>query len=428
MNNHKRLYVRLIVAVTVSIQPSAARCQQEPHLRLDDCYRQARENYPLVKQQSLIRRSNEFSLANISKGNLPQLSIAGQASYQSDVTKLPVQLPGASIPVLDKDQYKLYGEVAQPLTDLITVRHQKELQEANNRSQEQNLEVELFKIRERVNQLFFGILLLDEQLRQNTITKKDIAAGINKVTAAIRNGTEFRSSLDKLSAEMLRAKQRDIELQSGRQAYVQMLGAFINKPLSDSVQLEKPNEPALNNRLDRPELKAFSLQKQVFDVQNKLIDTRALPKFSLFVQGGLGRPSPVNMLSRDLSGFYIGGLRLGWSLSNFYTLRKEKKLNAIGQDQLSVQEETFVFNIMQSLTQQKAEISRLNDLISTDMEIVRLRTSIKQAASAQLDNGVITVNDYVKEINAEDQARQTASLHQIQLLMAEYSYNTISGN
>ncbi|WP_202913712.1 TolC family protein [Pararcticibacter amylolyticus] len=428
MNNRKTKVMRILLHITLSLFPSIVFPQANPVLSLEQCYSRARENYPLLKQHSLIEKSNIYSLENISKGSLPQIYINGQATYQSGVTQIPVHLPGLDMPVLNKDQYRLYGEANQALTDLITVKAQKKLQEANNQIQQQSLEAELYKIKERINQLFFGVILLEEQLRQNGLTKKDISLGIDKVTASIKNGTEFRSSLDKLKAEMLKATQKDIELKSARRAFLDMLAAFINQSLDDSVRLEKPAEPLTSGQLNRPELKSFTARKQVYDYQSNLLNIHALPKFSLFVQGGIGQPSPVNMLNPDMSGYYIAGLKLNWSISNFYTLRKEKKLNEINQALVGVEQETFVFNTRQSLLQQNSEISRLRELINTDIEIVKLRTSIKTTANSQLDNGVITVNDYVKEINAEDQARQAASLHQIQLLMAQYNYNTTAGN
>ncbi len=412
----------------VLLLPFCVYSQNSRSVKIEDCYLLARQNYPLVKQRLLIEKSNNYTIGNISKGNLPQINISGQATYQSDVTTLPIQLPGINIPAMSKDQYRLSGEVSQPVTDLIMVKQQKELQEANRKIQEQNLEVELYKIKDRINQLFFGILLIDEQLVQNTLTQKDIQTGINKVTASIKNGTDFRSSLDKLKAEMLKARQKDIELKSSRQAYSTMLGLFINQPVDENIVLEKPAEAPAGSEITRPELAAYDFQKKTYALQNKLINTRALPKFSLFFQGGLGKPSPVNMLSNEMSGYYIGGLRLNWSLSSFYTLKKEKKINDIGKDQVEVQRETFLFNTNQTLNQQDEEIEKLRKLIITDKEIVDLRTSVKSASNAQLENGVITVNDYLREIYAEEQARQSVSLHQIQLLMAEYDYKITAGN
>lgn len=396
-------------------------------LQLQQCYELAEANYPLVRQRELLERSNEYTVSNVSKGSLPQLGIYGQASYQSDVTKIPISLPGVDVPTLPKDQFRIYGELNQPLTDLVTVKYHKEIQEANAMVQEQNLEVELYKLRERINQLFFGALMLEAQLYQNRLLKTDIEIGIAKISAAIRYGTELSSSRDKLQAELLKVGQREIELEASRMAFIDMLGRFINRQLGENVTLEKPEPLVATGEIDRPELKLFQYQREAIQMQNKLISARTFPKFSLFLQAGFGQPSPVNMLSDEFSSYYLAGVRLNWTLSSFYTSGKERELLTLNQQIIDTQQETFLFNTSLTLRQQNAEITRLQSMIEKDDEIVRLRTSVKEASTVQLENGVITVNDYLREVNAEDQARSAKLLHEMQLLMAYYSLKTTSG-
>lgn len=397
-------------------------------LTLESCYELAKQNYPLVKQHELIKRTGEYTVDNISKGYLPQLSVNGQYTYQSDVTKIPITIPGVSVPGIDKDQYRIYGEVVQPITDLITVKQQKDLQRSAVQTQEQNLEVELYKLKDRVNQLYFGILLVDEQLLQNELLKKDIQSGVDRVSAALANGADYKSSRNKLQAELLKAKQRDIELKNSRKAYLDMLGLFINQTTSESALLEKPKLQAGSDVINRPELISFESQKRSYDLQKKLINSKSYPKLSLFFQGGWGKPSPVNMLSNELKEYYIGGVRLNWSLTSLYTNGKEKKILDLNKNLVDVQKETFLFNTNFSLKQQNAELSKLAELLMADKEIIELRSSIKTTSAVQLENGIITSNDYIKEVNAEDQARQNMLLHEIQLLMAQYNQKTISGN
>jgi hypothetical protein len=397
-------------------------------LTIEECYTLAQQNYPLVRQRALIARSKEYSVENIGKGSFPQVSIAGQATHQSDVTQIPITIPGVETPTISKDQYKLYGEINQPLTDLITVKQQKEVQEINATIQEQSLEVELYKLKDRVNQLFFGALLIDEQHRQNELLKKDIETGMAKVSAAISYGTELKSNLDKLKAELLKANQRSIELKASRKAYVDMLGLLINRSLDETTILQKPGTVLITDTINRPEIKLYDYQKRSYAIQNKLISTRNMPKLGLFLQGGLGRPSPVNMLSNELSSYYIGGIRLNWTLSSFYTSSKERQLLVINQNTVDTQKETFLFNTALTLKQQNGEITKLQELVSTDDEIIALRASVKDAANVQLANGVITINDFLREINAEDQARQAKLLHEMQLLMAQYSFQNTAGN
>ncbi|PRD46513.1 TolC family protein [Sphingobacterium haloxyli] len=397
-------------------------------LNLDVCYQLAENNYPLVKQYALLDKTKEYSLTNASKGYLPQINVGGQASYQSDVTQIPISLPNIDVPSMSKDQYKLYGEVSQPLTDLFMVKHQKELVYANAAVEEQKVEVELYKLKERINQFYFGILLIDAQIAQVELLKKDIRSGMNRNDVAIANGIALKSSSDVLAAELLKADQRTIELKATRKGYADMLSLFINRTIDEHTILEKPfTATALMTEINRPELKLFETQKKTFDVHNKLINNRVLPHFSLFFQGGYGRPG-LNMLNNNFDLYYIGGVRLTWNISSFYTQKQEKQLLDLSQNALEVQKETFLFNTNLTLKQQDSEIAKLEELIQTDRDIVQLRKNVKLSAQNQLAYGTTTTNDYLTYINAEDQAKQNMIVHEIQLLMAQYNFKTTSGN
>lgn len=397
-------------------------------LTIEECYRLAKTNYPLVKQAALIDKTKEYSLDNLAKGYLPQITVGGQATYQSDITAIPISLPNVHIPSLSKDQYKIYTEVNQSLTDGFTIKQQQAAAQANTAIEAQKLEVELYKLKERINQIYFGILLIDAQIQQTELVQKDIESGMEKIRAAIVNGTAFESNLDILKVELLKNKQRNIELKANRKAYTDMLGYFINKPLTEQTSLQAPVKPlvVLNNN-NRPELKLFDVQRNSFDIQSRLVNTKNIPRLGLFVQGGYGRPA-LNLLNNDFTFYYIGGLRLNWNISGLYTFKKEKQLFALNQSLLDAQKETFLFNTNISLTQQQSEINKYTDLVNADREIIMLREKLKTASAKQLQNGTITTHDYVTYINAEDQAKQNLALHQIQLFLAQYTYQTIAGN
>lgn len=396
-------------------------------LNLDSCYAMAQRNYPLVKQYALLEKSQAYSLSNAARGVLPQFSLAGQGTYQSEVTGLPISIPGVEIRTLSKDQYKLYGEVVQPITDLFTLKHQKELLRSNTKAEAQKIEVELYKLKERINQLFFGILLIDAQIQQTESLKKDIQLGLDKTNAAIANGTALKSSAMVLQAEQLKVVQRTTELKATRRAYLDMLALFTQQPLDTGVILERPMVTLVNNEINRPELRLFAAQRSIFDAQNKLISARNLPRASLFFQSGFGRPA-LNFLSNDFDSYYIGGIRFSWNLSNFYTSKNERLNLGINQDIVSLQQETFLFNTNLTLKQQNAEIAKLQELITSDQEIIQLRQNISTTAKNQLEYGTITSNDYITYLNAADQAQQGLLLHQIQLLLAQYNAKTTAGN
>lgn len=401
--------------------------QQSNSLSLDNCLEMAKQNYPLIRQYTLIEKTKEYSIANAQKAYLPQFNVAGQATYQSAVTQIPISLPSVDIPTMSKDQYKLYGEVSQSITDLFTVKDQKEYINANSEIEVQKTEVELYKLRERINNLYFGILLIDAQIKQTELLKKDIQSGIEKTNVAIANGVALKSTADNLKAELLKADQRTIELKATRKGYADMLALFIGNPIDENTVLEKPHRQMLTNTINRPELKLFDLQKKSFDVQEKLITAKNLPRLSAFFQGGLGRPG-LNMLDNDFQGYYIGGLRLSWNITGFYTYKNEKKMLANSQSMIDIQRETFLFNTNLTLKQQNADITKMQELIETDKSIVTLRESVKNTTQNQLTYGTATTNDYLIAVNAEDQAKQNLILHEIQLLMTEYNTQTTAGN
>ncbi|MEO6721835.1 MAG: TolC family protein [Ferruginibacter sp.] len=396
-------------------------------LTIDHAYEQAKQHYPLSRQRELIKKARDYSIENISKGYLPQFSVNGQATYQSDVTQVPIKIPGMELPVISKDQYRIYGEVTQSLYNGGILKDQARSQELNAVVEEQKLEADLYKLKESVNQLFFGILLIDEQIKQTSFAKSDIQSGINKAQAAVDNGTALKSSVAVLKAELLKTDQKTIELKAARKAYMDMLGLFLNQQIDDNTVLTKPNTPTLVADVKRPELLVFTAQRNVLDLQDKMLSSRNLPKVNLFLQGGYGRPA-LNMLSNKFEAYYIGGVRLNWSLAGLYTIKKDKALVDINRRSIELQKETFLLNTNIAMKQQDGEINKYKQLLQTDNDIIPLREEIKNTALAQLQNGVINSNDYLREVNAEDLAKQNKILHEIQLLVAQYNQKTTSGN
>lgn len=396
-------------------------------ISIEQCYTLAEQNYPLIKQRDLISKSKDFSIMNANRSRLPQFSINGQATYQSEVTQLPIKIPGNDIPTISKDQYKIYGEVNQTLVDGGTTKVQRETLEANALLEEEKLATDLYKLRERVNQLFFGILMTDEQLKQNDIVRKDLQSGIVKTNAAIANGIALKSSGDVLQAELLKNDQRQIELKSSRRAFIDMLSLFLNRTLTENVVLQKPMPAVPLTEINRHELRVFEHQNKLLDVQRELINAKNRPRVSLFLQAGYGRPA-LNFLNNDFTSYYIGGIRFSWLLSGLYTRKNEQSLIAINRNSLEVQKEVFLFNTTFTLKQQSADIARLQELAKTDNEIIALRSRIKNTALVQVENGVINSNDYLREVNAEDMAKQNQLLHEIQLLMAQYNQQVTAGN
>ncbi|MDR2496009.1 MAG: TolC family protein [Tannerellaceae bacterium] len=407
----------------------------DAQITLVQCYEAARNNYPLVKQYGLIDQTEGYNLSNAAKGWLPQLAVNARASLQSDVTTMPFDadrmaavIPGFSIKTMSKDQYQLTAELSQAIWDGGTIAAVKNMASAQAKAERAGIASELYALNGRVNGLYFGRLLQDELLKQNAILQSELLTNIEKVTAMIANGVANESDRESLRVELLNAQRAAIELQASRKAYVSMLASLTGLSIGDETALALPKLPGLPLSTDimRPELAALDAQDVLISSQNKRIHAGTMPRLGLFVQGGYGRPG-LNMLSNTFEPFYIAGIRLSWNIGSFYTLKNDLHKTEASRRTVDVQRQTFLFNTGLQLLQQKTEVMKMEELIRADREILDLRASIKKAAEAKLANGVISVTDLIREINAEDLARQTAATHRIMQLIAVYNYMYAQG-
>jgi outer membrane protein TolC len=396
-------------------------------ISLAECQQKAQNNYPLIKQYDLISLAEQYTLDNLTKDYLPQISLNGQASYQSDITQLPIKVPGINTPTMDKDQYKITLDVSQLIWDGGTIRSQSGITKASTELEKQKVEVNLYAVREQIDQLYFGILALDEQLKQLHILTADLQTHHDRVKSMLKNGVAMASDLDLVQVELLNTEQNKIELGLLRSAYLKMLSLFINENLDESTELQTPQEfidfpPEIN----RPELALYKKQRSLFEAQETFIKAKNMPRFSLFVQGGYGRPG-LNMMDPDFKLFAIGGIRLSWNFGNLYTKKNEERLIENDKNSVDVQERTFLFTTNVQLARVEKEIQKYQRLMEKDDEIISLRNRIKTAGESKYRNGVYSMNDLINDINAENQARVTKSLHEMQYLLSIYNYKHIQG-
>ncbi|ANH84125.1 transporter [Niabella ginsenosidivorans] len=403
---------------------------QTDKLTLDECYRLARANYPAIKKMNLITRASAYDIQNANKRFLPQVNFSGQATYQSQTVNFSDAvgtLPGVSFPSVSKDQYRVQGEVSQLLYDGNNTRYQKELITADKDLQEQNLETGLYAIKNRINNIYFSVLLMEAQLKQNELNKANLQTQVQKTEAALENGTAFRSSLDELKAEIVNIEMAGTEYRANRIACLKMLSLFIGKELQDSIQLEIPETTNIQTSINRPELKLYDLQRSVYDVQRKQLRSGYLPQVSAFLQGAYGRPT-LNIIDNKFGPWYVAGLKFNWSLGSLYSLANKKNMLILNQRSVDTDRETFLLNTRLDLTQQDEQVKKFTELIQQDEEAIALRAAVTRSAEAQLNNGVITIHEYIQKVNAEHLARQNELLHKIQLLQARYNQKFISGN
>ena len=397
-------------------------------ITLEECQQSARENYPLIRQRKLLQQSHNLSLENLQANYLPQFSLDAQATYQSDVTQVPIEVPGMDIPVLAKDQYKATLTINQTIYDGGTTQRQQAIENASHQVEQQQLEVELYQLRERVNYLFFSIHLLQKNLELTGLLTQELNEQLGQVQARIRNGAVLPTNADVLQAELLKVEQQQIELEAQKTANLHMLALLTRLPLDKNTTLIMPEvrvsmETSLENR---PETILFDYQRQSLEANQALVGIQLRPQLSAFAQVGYGRPG-LNFLDNSFTDFYVVGARLHWNLWDWGTSKNEKQKLDIRKDVLRTEEETYALNTQLSLTQKEDEIEKFNALIDKDRAIISIRSKIKATASSQLNNGVITATDFIDELYAENQAKLNLELHRMQLIKTQVEYQNLLG-
>ncbi|MFV0470029.1 MAG: TolC family protein [Dysgonomonas sp.] len=396
-------------------------------LTIENCYEKAKANYPLIKQYGLIEKSKEYNLSNAGKNYLPQLSLSAKASYQSDVTEIPISIPG--LKGLAKDQYSVSLDLNQTIWDGGVTHSKKALANAAADISRNQLDVDLYALNDRVNQLYFGILLLDAYLQQNKLLQEELQWNNDKISSYIANGVANQSDLDAIRVEQLKAAQNKAGLLSNRKAYLAVLSSLIGEQLTDSVYLEKPVFQDVSSiiNINRLELNLFDAQNNNLEMQKKMLNANNMPKIGFFITGGYGRPG-LNMLNSEFDAYYIGGLKLSWNFGSLYTKKNDIHLIEMNQRALSAQKETFLFNTNLTLTQEQNTIQKQQDLLKYDDEIITLRTNVKNASEAKVANGTISVTDLMRDVIDEDLAKQSKMQHEIELLQSLYNLKYITNN
>jgi outer membrane protein TolC len=394
---------------------------------LYDCYKQAEKTYPLARQSGMLEKSNELKIKNLNKNYLPQMNLNGSVSLQSDVTELKLNLPAQfsfiKFPVINKDMYKLTMDVNQSIYDGNVTGYQKKLEVFNLQSDEKSLQVELYQLKERINQAYFSIFMLQENEAILISNKNEIKSKLKEVQSAVANGAMLASSADVLQAEIMNIDQELIELRNDRVTDFHVLSELTSSTIPDNSKLVLPavQISSINFEDNRPELQLYNIQQLKTGVMKNMVNTRWNPKFYAFGQAGYGRPG-LNMLSNDFTPWWLFGAKMTWNIWNWNQSRNEKKIYDIQNDIIGTQKETFEKNLKIEAASYTSEMEKMEELLQKDQEIIALRTKITQSASSQLDNGVITSSDYIARLNEETQAKMTLELHRIQLVKAKIAY------
>ncbi|WP_028907787.1 TolC family protein [Xylanibacter ruminicola] len=405
---------------------------------LDDCQQAAEKNYPLIQQYGLIEKTTQLTVANIQKGWLPQVSAQAQATYQSDVTAWPSEMKammsGMSIDMrgLTKDQYRVGIDVQQTIYDGGVIGSQKRIAREQGKVQAAQNEVNIYNVRKRVNEMYFGLLLIDEQIKLNTDLQTLLAGNERKLESMTKRGTAAESDLQSVKAERLNAVQKGTELVSQKQMLQRMLSTFCGIEINN---IQKPQVKSDGRNLatgnQRPELKVLDAQISVLNAQEKALNAALMPKVGVFAQGFYGYPG-LNMFEDmmrhkwSLNG--LVGARVTWTIGALYTRKNDKAKLQLQRDMTESSREVFLFNNNLEQIQQNENIERYQKLMAHDGEIISLRQAVRKAAESKLAHGIIDVNDLVREINQENAACVQQSMHEIEMLKEIYDNKYTTNN
>lgn len=396
---------------------------------LDECRRLAREHYPEIRQYDLVRRTEEYTLSNARRAWLPQLSFAAQATWQTEVPSFPNALAGMlaqqgiDMPGMNKDQYKAALELNQTLWDGGKSEADKRIARAEAAEQARSADVDLYALQGRVDNLFFGILLLDERIAQTRLTLDLLRSNLEKVRALQRNGVAMQSDADAVEAELLTVNQQLTQVTASRDSYRRMLEIFTGRPLGGE-QLERPDasEPR-SMESSRPELALFDATADKLTAQERLVKAATRPRFGLFAQGYYGYPGMdyfQSMMSPDWSWNAMAGVKMSWNFGAYYTRKNSLAKLRTAKEQVEMQREIFLFNTRLQTAEESGDIARLRKALADDDRIVALRRSVREAAESKLRNGVIDTDDLLRKITDEAAAATARSAREIELLKTIY--------
>ena len=402
---------------------------------LEECQRAAEQNFPLIRQYGLIEKTTDLNVANIQKGWLPQVSASAQATLQSDVPAFPdefqklYQQMGITMEGLERDQYRVGIDVQQTVYDGGSIKSQKEIARRQGELQSRQNEVTMYNVRRRVNEMYFSLLLIDEQIQLNADLQTVLEGNEKKLAAMLKGGTASESDWQNVKAERLNVVQKMTGLKSQRTALVRMLSTFCAMEVNRLVKPEIPENTGSTVNL-RPELKTIDAQLRLADAKEKALDATLMPRLGVFAQGYYGYPGYnmfEDMTGRKLSWNGIIGARLTWNIGALYSRKNDKAKLQTERETAEANRERFLLDNKMEQIQQNENISRYRQLMIDDEEIISLRSSIRKAAESKLAHGIIDVSDLVREINSENKARVEQCIHEIEMLKEIYNLKITTG-
>lgn len=395
---------------------------------LEECQLAAEKNYPIIKQYDLISQTTQLTIQNIMKGWLPQIAITAQATYQSDVASWSKSMQGTfqqfgiNMKGLSKDQYKIGIDLQQTIYDGGTISSMRSIARQEEKVQKAQVETNLYQVRKRVNEMYFALLLLNEQIKLNDDVKALLLSSEKKLASMLKGGTIATSDFENIRAERLSVEQQNESLKLQQQSLQHLLSTFCGIKVSN-VQKPAPFETTISSN-KRPEMLLFDNQLQLSSIKEKALNSQVRPKLGIFAQGFYGYPGLnmfEDMMNRKWSLNGMVGVKLSWNVGALYSLKNDKAKLRLQREMTENAREIFLFNNQLEEIQQNENIKRYHTMKQTDDEIIMLRTNIRKAAESKLAHGIIDINNLLREINNENAAKIQQTIHDIEMLKEMYN-------
>lgn len=401
---------------------------QGPATTLEECITAARANYPLIKQHELLDKSAEYTIANANKAYLPQLSVTAIGGYI--INGLPTtSLPGVPAPEPEKVQGIALLQLNQTIWDGGATQSAKEITKASTAAEQAYIDIQLYAIQDRVTQIYFGILLVDEQVKLLDLSEKNLKLNFDRLRLSNENGLGYRVEVDEVEAELLKVDQRRIEYKYTRGAYVDMLSHFIGRQLGPDIVLQRPevSDAVLTGTNNRPEMIWYNNRTRLVETQAAMDKVSLMPKVGILGAGVFITPG-VQFGTSKITNLALAGISVSWNTGGLYRNKNNKQLNQIQLGRIDIERSTFEFNQSIELKQYSADVAKQRAILQNDDKIVQLKTRIHESQQLKFDNGLCSTSDLINSINNEQDARSNQRLHEIQLLKSLYAYKTSLGN
>ena len=398
-------------------------------VRLEICYEKAIQYYPVARDKKLNEELSELKIKNVTSAWYPQLSIGAQASYQSDVTHLDVKLPfpGITFPEPARDQYRMTLDISQTIYDGGYAKNQKAVENASQLTESQQVEIELYQLKDRINGVYFSIALIDENIKLIQSAKQSIDEKIKSVESAINNGVLTNPDKDVLLAESLKSEERLFELNEDRETAIRNLSELTGEKYHASQKFGLP-ELFIPDTVAgiRPEIQLYDLQMKSLDASIKVLGSRTMPRVSFFSQLGYANPG-LNMLSDKFTGYYILGASFKWNFWDWNSSNRDRDVLRIQKDIIADRKSVFELNRSIALKTELSQIQKYEKSVNMNTRLVDLRKNITRSSANKLSSGTITSSDYIADLDAQLQAELNLQLSRIALIQSLVNYSNIRG-